>query len=346
MSFGTRAGNTVTFGAIEVDLSQLDLNDHSSRVDWVRISSCVFIVLVLATVGLRVFARAMCVRKIFTDDILIISAAVFTVALASTCLAATNDGLGTHIWLLPMARIFETIKNCVLYLYICQILYAFAISLTKIAVISSYLRFIQEKGFRWSMYTIAMSILALWVTGVFVTVFQCQPVSGAWNFTLADRRCINYVNYLYASSAVNVLTDILLCVLPWPHLWRLNMPLKQRIILCMLLAGGMSACVIGIVRVAYLGTLRSTDITFSAVPCLILSVGECSLGIVSVSIPALRPLVQRLFPSMRSPGSSSQRRSWHVRLGSVARKRDKPTSNATDKQAVSISQENLTQIAD
>ena len=43
---------------------------------------------------------------------------------------------------------------------------------------------------------------------------------------------------LYASSAVNIATDILLCVLPLPHLWRLKMPLKQRIILCVLFAGG------------------------------------------------------------------------------------------------------------
>lgn len=73
--------------------------------------------------------------------------------------------------------------------------------------------------------------------GVFVTIFQCRPLSGAWNFTI-NRKCIDYINYLYASSAVNVITDIVLCVLPLPHFWRLNMPLKQRIILCVLLAGG------------------------------------------------------------------------------------------------------------
>ena len=111
--------------------------------------------------------------------------------------------------------------------------------------------------------------------GVFVTINQCRPVSGAWNFTI-DRKCIDYISYLYASSAVNVATDILLCVLPLPHLWRLNMPLKQRIILCVLLAGGAryvhlrrglsytesnSACVVGIVRIAFLHNLRVLDTT-------------------------------------------------------------------------------------
>jgi hypothetical protein len=149
--------------------------------------------------------------------------------------------------------------NCVFtdplqYLYVCQVLYAFAIALTKIAIISSYLRFIQDRAFRTAMYVISVIIAGLWVTGkaatasqsiayaysslgLFVTIFQCRPVSGAWNFTI-DRKCIDYISYLYASSAVNVATDILLCVLPLPHLWRLNMPLKQRLILCVLLAGG------------------------------------------------------------------------------------------------------------
>jgi hypothetical protein len=111
--------------------------------------------------------------------------------------------------------------------------------------------------------------------GVFVTVFQCRPVQGAWNFTL-ETVCVDYVSYLYASSAVNVATDILLCALPLPHIWRLNMPKRQRIILCVLLAGGArcvctachrtmltfgSACLVGIVRIAYLHHLRVLDVT-------------------------------------------------------------------------------------
>jgi hypothetical protein len=61
----------------------------------------------------------------------------------------------------------------------------------------------------------------LWICGIFVPIFQCQPVNGAWAFT-ARGACINYVGYLYASSAINVFTDVLLCTLPIPHLWRLR----------------------------------------------------------------------------------------------------------------------------
>jgi hypothetical protein len=104
------------------------------------------------------------------------------------------------------------------------------------------------------MYAISVIIIGLWITGkihnacrsftcskvrpgVFVTIFQCRPVQGAWNFTI-EPVCVDYVSYLYASSAVNVATDLLLLVLPLPHLWKLKLPKKQRIILCVLLVGG------------------------------------------------------------------------------------------------------------
>lgn len=94
---------------------------------------------------------------------------------------------------------------------------------------------------------------------------------------MVERKCIDYVAYLYASSAVNIITDIALCVLPLPYFWRLDMSRKQRIILCMLLGGGaryavprsqiqhvlsmISACIVGIIRICFLHSLHALDIT-------------------------------------------------------------------------------------
>ncbi|KAF2115424.1 hypothetical protein BDV96DRAFT_78329 [Lophiotrema nucula] len=303
----------VLVGGVPVDTSQFDLTDHSSNVSSVRTTNIALIILVAVFVGLRFLVRLVIVRKVFVDDILILLASAFTIALASVCLAATGHGLGTHVWLLPLVSVFETVKSCIQYLFVCQVLYACAIAFTKISIISSYLRFIQERPFRICMYVTGVVIIGLWITGVFVTIFQCRPVSGAWDFTESDRKCINFVDYLYASSSITVATDLILCVLPWPYLWRIQMPVKQRIILCVLFGGGAGACVASIMRISKLETLRSMDVTYKCVPCLNLSVIECSLGIICVSIPPLRPLATRLFPNgfrtSRSSSSNSARRS-------------------------------------
>ena len=70
--------------------------------------------------------------------------------------------------------------------------------------------------------------------------------------------------------------DFLLCVVPWPHFWKLDMPVQRRIVLCLLFAGGIryvssqvfelrvllkffSACVVCIIRIAYLGDTYKLD---------------------------------------------------------------------------------------
>ncbi|KAH3919926.1 hypothetical protein HBI56_032730 [Parastagonospora nodorum] len=285
---------TSAFGG--VDISQFNFNDKTSRADSVRIANGILIGLVLVVIGLRLFSRLKFLKRIFVDDILITIAAVFTLALASTSIAATSSGLGTHVWLLPLPTLFEQVKSCILYLLICQVLYACAIGCTKVAIISSYLRLIQGKTFRLIMYMTLFIVVGLWICGIFVSLFQCDPVDQAWKID-PNRKCINYVNYLYASSAVNVFTDVVLCILPIPYLWKLKMPVRQRIVLCLLFVGGAGACIAGIIRIAYLDTLRVLDVLFETVPILNLSVIECSLGIICVSIPALRPMVVQIFPN-------------------------------------------------
>jgi hypothetical protein len=61
-------GRLVLFGGIEVDISQFDFNDHSSRVANVKTANIILIILVVSTVSLRIFARAKYVRRIFADD--------------------------------------------------------------------------------------------------------------------------------------------------------------------------------------------------------------------------------------------------------------------------------------
>ena len=52
----------------QVDTSQFNFDDHSSRVSSIRTTNIVLIVLVVSIVGLRLLARAVFVRKVFADD--------------------------------------------------------------------------------------------------------------------------------------------------------------------------------------------------------------------------------------------------------------------------------------
>ncbi|RYO48264.1 hypothetical protein AA0116_g12698 [Alternaria tenuissima] len=115
MSVFASKENTILFGGVSVGKSQFDFNDHSWRVSSVKTTNIALIILVVTTVSLRLFARIKSVHNLFTDDVLILLATVFTVALASTCIAVTTTvGLGKHIWFLSIAAILQTMKNYML----------------------------------------------------------------------------------------------------------------------------------------------------------------------------------------------------------------------------------------
>lgn len=58
----------VSFGGFEVDISQFNLEDHSSNALAVKISSIVFISSVVLVVALRTFARIKYAHNLFADD--------------------------------------------------------------------------------------------------------------------------------------------------------------------------------------------------------------------------------------------------------------------------------------
>jgi hypothetical protein len=117
-------------------------------------------------------------------------------------------------------------------------LYATAVTLTKASIIASYLRVLPTPIFRQLMYATAALITAMWICSVLVTIFQCDPVAGAWDFMLQKKKCLNILAFFYVAGSINILTDLILCTAPLPLFWRLEISLRERIILCMLFGTG------------------------------------------------------------------------------------------------------------
>ncbi|OCL03266.1 hypothetical protein AOQ84DRAFT_272316, partial [Glonium stellatum] len=274
-----------------------DFGNHSTNKGAILKVTITSITLVGLVVALRILVRAYIVRRVFLDDVLIIFGAAFTVALSATTLAAIKYGLGQHVWNLDLTDILDETKHYIQLLFVCYIFYACAISFTKLSIIVSYVRILPHRSLRLIMYVTGAVVGLLWLCSVFATIFQCRPVKAAWDFTITNGKCFPYVNYLYVSAAITIATDVMLCTIPLPYFWRLHLPRRQKLIICFLFLVGAVACIASIIRIAKLHMLKRTDITYEAVLSLNWSIVECSLGIICVSIPPLRPLASRLFPS-------------------------------------------------
>lgn len=64
---------------------------------------------------------------------------------------------------------------------------------------------------------------------VFISIFGCQPVSYFWDKT-QNGHCIDEVMFFRANGITNMLLDILVLVLPLPMVWRLDLELRQKMI--------------------------------------------------------------------------------------------------------------------
>ena len=106
-------------------------------------------------------------------------------------------------------------------LYAQPILYCLAAALPKLSILMLYLRIFTDRFSRvicWALVGI-LSVLA--VINVFVVLFQCQPRSKAWNPT-EPGHCHNIELHFIWGTFPNIVTDLVMLILPLPVIYRLH----------------------------------------------------------------------------------------------------------------------------
>lgn len=65
---------------------------------------------------------------------------------------------------------------------------ACAVAFTKLSIISSYLRVFPHQSLRVTMFITMTITIGLMLASIPVTIFQCEPVRAAWDFTITNGR--------------------------------------------------------------------------------------------------------------------------------------------------------------
>ncbi|KAJ0116560.1 hypothetical protein J7T55_007540 [Diaporthe amygdali] len=96
---------------------------------------------------------------------------------------------------------------------------------------------------------------------------------------------------------------------PLPYFLRLRLPRKQKVGACLLFIVGGSAVFASAVKLTYIHSLYNTsDIAYDLADPLMWSILECSISIVCLSMPSLRPLFAKLAPLIFFAGEHRQPR--------------------------------------
>lgn len=179
--------------------------------------------------------------------------------------------------------------------------------------------------------------LLLWVNVVFYSIcmflelFGCQPREKFWNKLLPGGYCINIHAVTVASGAVNVLSDLVILVLPQKAIWRLHLSWRKKVgisaifavaILLVLisfslsnfirLTCGFSACLSAVIRlVNSVPLLYNPDVIYSAAQFGVWVEAEIAAGFLILGFPTIpkiiksSPKLQKLFSVLTSWAESS-----------------------------------------
>lgn len=128
------------------------------------------------------------------------------------------------------------------------------------------------------------------------TLISYRPAASYWNIFSVARDCIPEAPPLMGQTVVTVITDLIVYVLPMPTLWKLQLPLNQRIGLMVLFGFGGLVVIAGCMRSYYIYyvELETYDVTWEGFHLWIWAAVEVNLGVICGCAPVLKTL---LFPS-------------------------------------------------
>jgi hypothetical protein len=116
----------------------------------------------------------------------------------------------------------------------------FAIGFLKISIGFNLLRLSPAKWYKWSLWTVIFFVVGVTFHVMFVFLFQCKPLAGAWDKSIkAECMPINvFLGNALSNTAFNIFTDVFFATIPIPIIWQLKMKRKVKMYLVGILSLG------------------------------------------------------------------------------------------------------------
>ena len=148
---------------------------------------------------------------------------------------AYRNGLGQHTAVLPPNSSLKEEKATFWF----ELIYVLAIGLNKLSILFFYRRLFPQKSVLVILQLVGLTVL-LWQVAIGIGfILQCNPVERAWDKTVPGH-CINVVKLWLGNAIPNIVTDLVIIVIPLPLVWNLQMRRSQKIAVCgIFLTGGL-----------------------------------------------------------------------------------------------------------
>ncbi|KAF4848022.1 Satratoxin biosynthesis SC1 cluster protein 4 [Colletotrichum siamense] len=247
--------------------------------------------------ALRIYVRRWRLRRWGPDDTALVFSYVLVFVTGLLMLINTRYGDGLHKATLTRENYLKTQEIAIAAVAV----YQAAMPLIKSTFLLQYRRVFPLPPFQKLCNIFLIFIMTFGFTQVVSLCFACVPLRALWDFSVKGK-CFKLLDWWYAGSAINLITDIIIFVMPVPLLRTLAVPLRQKIVLMATFGLGFFTCAISVIRLTTLkSSATSTDPTYNTVVAGIWSITELCCAIICVCIPTLRPLLgtQSLSPVIK-----------------------------------------------
>ncbi|KAJ5459772.1 uncharacterized protein N7458_001324 [Penicillium daleae] len=252
----------------------------------------IFTILATLFVTVRLWTRFRIVKSPGYDDLLIFFALICSIALYAFILLERHYGLGKHKKYLSD----EVIQGQLHYLWLSIPFYNLSLVLAKLSILVLFIRIFRSRKFLIYTYTtMAFLIIAgLWM--VFSGFLFCIPVSDFWKLDRVSRHCLPEGPVWYANAAMQIITDVVILVLPMPLLSKLHLPRRQKVGTMLVFGVGIFVIATSSARLYELTEMiESRDFTKRNSAAAVWSCLEANVSIICACLAPLHPLISRIF---------------------------------------------------
>ncbi|CAG8898845.1 unnamed protein product [Penicillium egyptiacum] len=250
---------------------------------------------------LRVWSRRLSRSALTSDDYLIVVGYIIAISqsITSWYFIKTNY-VGIHIWDLPKnynprsgLNVMELRQSAPLQSSLDRGKTLILIFLRRLDSRSQVVKYLI-----WSSFAV---VITLFITVLFVDIFQCQPVEYVYDTTIPGGKCIDQGAFFVSTAALNLFTDVMVLSIPIIITARLQMPLQRKLAVCIILCLGGVATAVGVWRIVILaqGFLSHTpgpDPTYAIGFCS--SAIEVNVAVVTACGPSLKVISSRFLPRL------------------------------------------------
>lgn len=204
-------------------------------------------------------------------------------------------GVGRHNYYVPPA---SEIKAQHL-LFASEVPWAISMMFIKISIACMLLRVKNTRG--WVIFLRCMIGIQI-ASALASVIFQlliCRPLAAIWDPAKHPNAiCMppqaGFVS-IYVNSTIAIATDLIFAVLPITFIWKIHRPLREKLILALLMGLGLFAAVTSIIKTTLVRTYGITgDNLWDSIDISLWSMLEEQTGIIAACIPCLKSPFERL----------------------------------------------------